>query len=148
MSIIFQGPLTGSVEIATAANMSTPILIPLDDIAEEGIVMPTEEEATQNNVRGESDQVSVRLTFSMPVFVQAASGALATLRGYATARTRIWVRLTDANGHKVTIGGTVGTRVRKVANQNGVFGSYGTEMFMFEATFARSGQGYTLTAAT
>jgi hypothetical protein len=147
MSVIIQGPLTGSIEIATTAIFTTVITIPLDDIAEEGIVMPTEEESTQNNVRGESDQTGVKLTFSIPVFNQALA-SLTTLRGYALNRTRVFVRLTDANGHKVALGALIGMRVRKVANQNAQFGSYGTEMFMFEATFARSGQGYAITAAT
>jgi len=144
---IFRGPLTGTIEVATAANMSTPTLIPLDDVFEEGIQMPQEEEGTQNNVRGESEQISTRLTFIVPVFNQALA-ALTTINGFIANRTRVWVRITDAAGNKVTMGGTAGCRVRRLANQNAVWGNAGAIAYTFETTSGVSGTGYTYTAAT
>jgi hypothetical protein len=146
----FSGPLVGQIVFGNSPLFDDlQATIPVQDILEEGMVFPVEEESTQNNARGEAEQASVKLTFSLPVFVRETDG-LQDFELFLDHSPKVWVLMRNQflteEDLFLRLGGLVGLKVRKVSNENAQFGNFGVTVYTFETTYARSGQGYEIVA--
>jgi len=141
-TLIFRGPLFDQITLSDSVDFTTDVWsIPVADVLEEAAQMPTEEESTVSNLRGESEQASVRLTFVLPVFERSNSD-LEEIDNWIASRTRVYVRLRESSGNVLQLGITRGLRVRKLDALNAQFGQIGATSYLFETTYSQSGAEY------
>lgn len=140
-AIAFKGPIAKvEVEDIGTADWLTAVTATVDDIMEEALEFPKESEATANLADGTPEQASVSLPFALPV-LDTATAFHTGLAGFATARTRVKVRVTTADGTSKTYGGTQGLRVRKLIDDNLAPDAFPVTVYMFHGVYSKSGDG-------
>lgn len=128
--------------LADYAGSPTWTEIPIDDIEQDGIQWPTTETATKEALDGTDDDRGKKLAGALPL-LDPDGTYIATLQGYASAKTRIIIRFTYSAGDTSYIGATgatagVGLRIYFDVNEKASYNENPVYIMTFGCAAARS----------